>query len=323
MATAEVTCRLEASSGSSGGTPAALVLQVGQRLADRFTVLAFISAGGMGEVYDAFDAMVGTRLALKVVRRDIASRPLALERLRSEVQLARRVSHRNVARIFDLFESAGFDGSPLYFLTMERLEGTTLEDRVSSQGRMAVREALPILRQVSAAIDASHSEGVVHCDIKASNVMLVPRQSGEPRAVVTDFGIAQSQTLIREIGSTATSCGTPSCMAPEQRENREVGPPADIYAFGRLIQAVVEYPRDGAAGRRWKQTIAACLEPDPDRRPASTAAVLDRLFADEPPGLPGPALRTTGVALALVATDAIETRTFTNASPGSSRRSGS
>ena len=301
MATAEVTCRLDSSPVGSGATSASLVLQVGQRLAERFTVLAFISAGGMGEVYDAFDAMVGTRLALKVVRREIAARPLALERLRSEVQLARRVSHRNVNRIFDLFASAGLDGSPLYFLTMERLEGTTLEAHVSSQGRMAVAAALPILRQVSAAIDAAHSEGVVHCDIKASNVMLVPRQAGEPRAVVTDFGIAQSRSLIQETRSGPTSCGTPSCMAPEQRENREVGPPADIYAFGRLIQSVVEYPRDGAAGRRWRQTIASCLEPDPVRRPTSTASVLDRLTADGE-WLLRPRLRTAVVALALVAT---------------------
>jgi serine/threonine protein kinase len=151
---------------------------------------------------------------------------------------------------------------------------------------------------VSGAIDASHREGVVHCDIKASNVMLVPRQSGEPRAVVTDFGIAQSQTLVVEVGSTSTSCGTPSCMAPEQREHREVGPPADIYAFGRLIQAVVEYPRDGAAGRRWKQTIASCLEPDPLRRPSSTALVLDRLGSDWPMS---PRPRTSAVALVTTA----------------------
>ena len=106
---AEVTCRLDADPGS-GPPVGSLVLQVGQRLADRFTVLAFISAGGMGEVYDAFDAVVGMRLAVKVVRQEIASRPLALERLRSEVQLARRVSHRNVNRVFDLFADSALDG---------------------------------------------------------------------------------------------------------------------------------------------------------------------------------------------------------------------
>jgi serine/threonine protein kinase len=262
------------------------VLHVGQCLASRFTVLGFISAGGMGEVYDAFDAVVGMRLAMKVIRQDISARPLALERLRAEVQLARRVSHRNVNRIFDLFAASALDGSPLYFLTMERLEGMTLEAYVGAQGRMPVESALQILRQVSAAIDASHCEGVVHCDIKASNVMLVPREGDAPRAVVTDFGIAQSQNLVREKGSASTSCGTPSCMAPEQRENREVGPPTDIYAFGRLIQSVVEYPRTGAAGRRWRQTIASCLEPDPARRPESTGWVMDRLSPESQPPAP-------------------------------------
>jgi eukaryotic-like serine/threonine-protein kinase len=298
MAAAEVTCRLEPSSGPPTAGPVPLVLQVGQRLAERFTVLGFISAGGMGEVYDAFDAVVGTRLALKVVRNEVAARPLALERLRSEVQLARRVSHRNVNRIFDLFASAALDGSPLYFLTMERLEGTTLEAHVSTHGRMLPEAAFPILRQVSDAIDASHCEGVVHCDIKASNVMLVPRQADGPRAVVTDFGIAQSQNLVRERGATSTSCGTPSCMAPEQRENREVGPPADIYAFGRLIQSVVEYPRTGAAGRRWRQGIASCLEPDPLRRPGNTACVIGQLFPQVDP-LPLPRVSTPVESLRL------------------------
>src|SRR5215813_10631860 len=118
MAAADVTCRLEASPGGTGASPGQLALRVGQRLADRFRVLAFLSAGGMGEVYDAYDEVVGTRLALKVVRREIADRPFGIERLRSEVQLARRVSHRNVNRVFDLFACADLDGSPLYFLTM-------------------------------------------------------------------------------------------------------------------------------------------------------------------------------------------------------------
>src|SRR5262249_39384716 len=126
-AAADVTCRLDPSPGGTGDSPGPSVLRVGQRLADRFSVLAFLSSGGMGEVYDAYDDVVGTRLALKVVRREIADRPFALDRLRAEVQLARRVSHRNVNRVFDLFACSDSDGSPLYFLTMERLEGVTLE----------------------------------------------------------------------------------------------------------------------------------------------------------------------------------------------------
>src|SRR5262249_5989351 len=102
---------------------------------------------------------------------------------------------------------------------------------------------------------------------------------------VTDFGIAQSKALVREQGAAPSSCGTPSTMAPEQRENREVGPAADIYAFGRLIQSVVEYPRTGAAGRRWRQTIASCPEPDPARRPGSTSRVLDCVAPDAGPSL--------------------------------------
>src|SRR5215469_14480990 len=100
MTPSDVTCSVD---GGRPRLPAASSLAAGQRLAERFTVLGFISAGGMGEVYDAFDEVAATRLAIKVLRREMANRPVALDRLRSEVQLARRVSHRNVSRIFDLF----------------------------------------------------------------------------------------------------------------------------------------------------------------------------------------------------------------------------
>jgi len=266
----------------AGGSPRprrALSLAAGQRLADRFTVLGFISAGGMGEVYDAFDEVVGTRLAIKVLRRDVASRPLALDRLRSEVQLARRVSHRNVSRIFDLFAAPGPAGEPLYFLTMERLEGRTLEAQVLAEGRLSATEGLLILGQVAAAIDASHAEGIVHCDIKASNVVLVRRPESGIRAVVTDFGIARSRSYVREVVGPHGSCGTPSVMAPEQREGGEVGPPADIYALGKLIASVVAAPRGSGVRRRWSQVVACCLETDPGDRPLCAGAVVSSLGA--------------------------------------------
>lgn len=277
MAAAEVTWRLEGGSSVAGATSASTVLQQGRQLAERFTILGFIAAGGMGEVYDAFDAVVGTRLALKVVRRGIVDRPLALERLRTEVQLARRVSHPSVARVFDLFACPDLDGTPLHFLTMERLDGTTLEAHVRGRGRIQIDAAWPILRQVGAAIDAAHAEGVVHCDLKASNVMLVRRDADAPRAVLTDFGIARSTTPAGETAMAPGSWATPACMAPEQRDGAEVGPPADIYAFGRLIASVVDLPRTGPAARRWRDALASCLEPLPHRRPGSTAVVLARL----------------------------------------------
>jgi serine/threonine protein kinase len=230
----------------------------------------------MGEVYDAFDEVAATRLAIKVLRREMANRPVALDRLRSEVQLARRVSHRNVSRIFDLFTAAGPTGEAVYFLTMERLEGPTLDARVNAEGRLSPTEGLAILEQVAAAIDASHAEGVVHCDIKASNVVLVPRPDGGVRAVLTDFGIARSRSYAREVAAPRGSCGTPSAMAPEQREGGEVGPAVDIYALGKLIASVVSPPRSRVR-RRWGEIIACCLETDPADRPLSAAAVVTSL----------------------------------------------
>ena len=273
MTPSDVTCTVD---GGRPRLPAASSLAAGQRLAERFTVLGFISAGGMGEVYDAFDEVAATRLAIKVLRRERANRPLALDRLRSEVQLARRVSHRNVSRIFDLFVAPGPTGEAVYFLTMERLEGPTLDARVKAKGRLCATEGLAILEQVAAAIDASHAEGVAHCDIKASNVVLVPRPDATIRAVVTDFGIARSRSCMREVAAPHGSCGTPSAMAPEQQEGGEVGPAADIYAFGKLISSVVSPPGNGLR-RRWSEIIACCLETDPADRPLSAGAVVTSL----------------------------------------------
>src|SRR5262245_42208884 len=141
-------------------------------LAERYRVVRFLAQGGMGEIYEVEDLQLGERVALKTVRAGSASDPLALERFKREIQLARRVTHPNVCRIFEFGQHRSPDGTAIAFLTMELLPGETLLERLRRDGRMTPAQALPLVAQMCAGLDAAHRAGVVHRDFKSSNVLL-------------------------------------------------------------------------------------------------------------------------------------------------------
>ncbi|RPH66919.1 MAG: serine/threonine protein kinase, partial [Myxococcaceae bacterium] len=267
----------------------------------------------MGEVYQAYDELLRSDVALKTLLPKFGADPAMLERFRREVLLARKASHPNVCRVYHLDSTQTSAGEGLDFLTMEFLEGETLSERLKHQGRMSPAEVMPLLRQVAAGLDAAHAEGVIHRDFKTSNVMLVPRQagdahSGELRAVVTDFGIAralQSQGGLEEQVTGTGLLGTPEYMAPEQVSGGEVGPAADIYALGLVLYEMLTgslpfagaTPLEVAVKRvnerpppprsvvpeldlRWNAAVLKCLERVPEAR-FSTAADVVR-FLDRP-----------------------------------------
>jgi dienelactone hydrolase/tRNA A-37 threonylcarbamoyl transferase component Bud32 len=289
---------------------AAAHLPAGETVAGRFTILRFIAAGGMGEVYEARDEVLRTRVALKTILPHFADDSVALERFRREVILARKASHPNVCRIYDLYSTHSQSGEPLHFLTMEFLDGETLHQRLARQGRMSPAEVLPVLRQMAAALDAAHAAGVVHRDFKTSNVMLVSgetdgRSSSEMRAVVTDFGIARAMHPDASSYDNVTGAGllgTPVSMAPEQVTGGEVGPPADIYALGLVLYEMLTgktafvgaTPLEAAFKRvherpaapkttvpglpeRWNAAVLRCLERDPARRFSTASEVEERV----------------------------------------------
>ncbi len=201
----------------------ARTLKPGQILAGRYRVVRPIGAGGMGEVYEADDLDLGARVAVKTMRVEDEN---TLARFKQEIQLARTVTHPNVCRIFDLHRHHEPEsGRVITFLTMELVEGETLSEYLGRRGALRPNEALPILRQIAAALAAAHEKGVVHRDLKAGNVILADDGG---RAVVTDFGLAYPLALVTE--STVTIAGTPAYMAPEQFEGKTVTAAADIYA---------------------------------------------------------------------------------------------
>ena len=215
-------------------------------LAGRFEIVRPLGRGGSGAVYEAYDRDLGTSVALKILRPEIALDPEARKRFRNEINLARRVTHPNACRIFDLFHH----GEKTVFLTMELLEGRNLAEHLQRVGPMPITEVLRIVEQVAAALTAAHEVGVVHRDLKSPNVMLVPCDEGT-RAVVTDFGIATSTLSAEEsalhLTRTGQVLGTPAYMAPEQLQRGKITPATDVYALGLLIYEMLtgELPFSG------------------------------------------------------------------------------
>jgi len=222
----------------------------GEEVAGRYRVIRFIGRGGMGEVYEVEDIELHERVALKTIRPEIAGDENAVNRFKREIHLARKVTHPNVCRIFDLgihhWPPAGGGEEPgVFFLTMEMIPGETLAERLNRVGRLEPTAALPLAEQLCAALDAAHRVGIVHRDFKTGNVMLIPAREGAAgeRAVITDFGMARSSfdsdSPLDALTVTGQISGTPTFMAPEQVEGGAVTAAADIYALGVVLYRAV------------------------------------------------------------------------------------
>ncbi len=272
-------------------------LEVGGFVGGRYRVVRFIARGGMGEVFEAFDEELRVPVALKVATRTTGR---ALDRFRREVMLARRVTHKNVCRLFEI----GFEtirGEQVPYCSMELLHGETLSARLE-RGKLGLAEARAIVEQLAAGLQAAHDVGVIHRDFKSNNILLVE----EGRAVISDFGLARGEAAASGDGATLTGdqalVGTPAYMAPEQVECKPATPATDIYALGVVMFEMVtgelpfradtpmatavqrlKQPAPSARARRselsasWDRAIARCLEIDPARRFARASDVLDAI----------------------------------------------
>jgi serine/threonine protein kinase/tetratricopeptide (TPR) repeat protein len=212
-------------SGLSGMYGSAAVLQIGDLLGDRYEVLQLLGEGGMGAVYKASDRELNRFVALKVIRPELASNPSILARFKQELLLAHQVTHRNVIRIYDISEAAG-----VKFITMEFIEGKDLRTLIREKTKFPPEEAVDVIQQVCQALDAAHSAGVIHRDLKPQNIM----QDGTGRILVMDFGLART---VGGDGMTQTGAlvGTMEYMSPEQALAKEVDQRSDIFALGLIL----------------------------------------------------------------------------------------
>ncbi len=206
-------------------------LAVGERFAGRYDIQELLGSGGMGVVYRAFDREVGEAVAIKALRPDLGDiDPTLLERFKQELRLARRITHRNVVRTYDLGEVDG-----VYYITMELVRGTTVAALIRDAGRLDVPATLTIGKQVCRALEVAHEEGVVHRDVKPQNLLVDP--SGFLK--VMDFGIARLAEHRSDPRQALTAAGvvvgTPQYMAPEQLFAESVDGRADLYATGAVL----------------------------------------------------------------------------------------
>jgi HAMP domain-containing protein len=207
------------------------LLSVGSRFAGRYDIQEVLGSGGMGVVYRAYDVEVGEPVAIKALRPELGGLdPTLLERFKQELRLARRITHRNVVRTYDLGEVDG-----VYYITMELVRGATVAALIREAGRLAVPATLTIGKQVCRALEVAHEEGIVHRDIKPQNLLVDP--SGFLK--VMDFGIARLAERPVGGGQALTAAGvvvgTPQYMAPEQLFGEPVDGRADIYATGAVL----------------------------------------------------------------------------------------
>jgi serine/threonine-protein kinase len=212
---------------------------LGETIDDRYRIVRKLGAGGMAVVYAADDLALSRRVAIKVVRDDLPSQHLLLERFLREARIAAKLEHPNVVRVLDL----GRLDSGRPYLVLEHVEGTDLADELGSIGVLAPERAMRVVRQLACGVDAMHAAGIVHRDLKPENVLLCRDSShgtahGEVAKIV-DFGLALS-TGVRRLTAPGMMIGTIGYMPPEACcAGTEVDRRGDVYAVGVLAFEVL------------------------------------------------------------------------------------
>ena len=259
----------------------------------------------MGAVYKAYDTELGRRVALKLMRPELAASSETMQRFKQELLLASKISHNNILRIYDLGDS---DGTK--FITMAFVEGSDLASLIESTGRLPIDRALNFATQLCAALDAAHREGVVHRDLKPQNILI----DQSDRLYVADFGLAKSlEAEASTMTRTGQLLGTPRYMSPEQVEGKQVGHRSDLYSLGLILfemfTAEAPFRGESALQIMFQRMTAApanpkgirpdlpdylaniilkCLERDLDQRYQSAGEMLNDLEAHNAPAVSPP-----------------------------------
>ena len=268
---------------------AAPLLEVGDVLAGRYEILQLLGEGGMGAVYKAQDRELDRPVALKLIRPELASSSSMLARFKQELLLSRQVTHKNVIRIYDLGDAEG-----VKFITMEFVEGRDLRALIHERKKFSPEEAVEIMQQVCQALEAAHSVGVIHRDLKPQNVM----REDTGRILVMDFGLARTMEGdgMTQVGALV---GTMEYMSPEQALAKELDQRSDLFTAGlilyELLTGKMPFKAESALASLIKRTqeralpisdhdgslpgtltsiVSKCLERDPNLRYQTASEML-------------------------------------------------
>jgi len=267
-------------------------LERGSTFARRYEVIEELGKGGMGSVYKVFDKKIKDKIALKLIKPEIAADEKMIDRFSNELKYARKIAHPNVCRMYDLGEE-----EETHYITMEYVSGEDLKSMIRMMGQLGSGKTVSIAKQVCDGLAEAHRLGVVHRDLKPQNVMI--DKEGNTR--IMDFGIARS-LKVKGITGAGVMIGTPEYMSPEQVEAKEVDQRSDIYSLGVILYEMVtgRVPFEGdtpfAIGMKHKseipkepkefntqlpddlnQVIMRCLEKDKEKRYQSAGEVRSEL----------------------------------------------
>ncbi len=230
-------------------------LATGATFAGRYQVIDQLGKGGMGRVYRVLDKKLNEEIALKLIKPEVASDKKTIERFSNELKIARKIGHKNVARMYDLNEEHG-----THYITMEYVRGEDLKRLIRKMGQFSAGQVIPIAKQICEGLMEAHRLGVVHRDLKPQNIMV--DEDGNTR--IMDFGIARSRES-KELTGTGVIIGTPKYVSPEQVEGKEIDLRSDIYSLGIILYEMmtgrVPFEGDTALSIAHKQKYEAPLEP--------------------------------------------------------------
>jgi len=204
-------------------------LTTGSTFANKYQIIEELGKGGMGKVYKVLDTEVHEKIAIKLIKPEIASDKRTIDRFKNELKFARKIRHKNVCQMYDLNKEEGS-----YYITMEYVSGEDLKSFIHRSGQLTIGTAIKIAKQVCDGLSEAHRLGVVHRDLKSNNIMI--DKEGDAR--IMDFGIARSLEA-KGITGSGVIIGTPEYMSPEQVEGKETDQRSDIYSLGVILYEMV------------------------------------------------------------------------------------
>jgi serine/threonine protein kinase/Tfp pilus assembly protein PilF len=275
-------------------------LTTGSTFAGRYQIIEELGKGGMGRIYKALDKEINAKVALKLIKPEISADDKTIQRFKNELKIAREITHKNVCRMYDLNKEG-----ELYFISMEYVSGEDLKSFIRRSKQLATGTAITIAKQICEGLSEAHKSGVVHRDLKSSNIMI----DKEGNARIMDFGIARP-LLTTGLTDEGIIIGTPEYMSPEQVEGKEIDQRSDIYSLGIILYEMVagrvpfegdtpltlgikhkkEIPRNpkklnAQIPDGFDQVIMRCLEKDKTKRYQSARelhAELEKIVKDFP-----------------------------------------